>query len=86
MTKTGKSSEAAHFDWKQRAAAVEQNIVKAGLNPGDFGALPQGAQVSSDYSWRGHTKMMCSRLATHVDTGFPEQMGCPPVSWKGWRL
>jgi hypothetical protein len=86
MSKPRKSSEAAHFDWKERAAAIEENIKKAGLNPGDFGSLPKGAQVSSDYSWRGHTKMMCSRLATHIDTGFPEQMGCPPVSWKGWRL
>ena len=42
--------------------------------------------VSSDYSWRGHCKMMCSRLATAADPGVPELMGCPPVEWKGWRL
>jgi len=77
---------AGRFDWKARSDAIEQNIKKAGLNPADFGALPKGAQVSSDYSWRGHAKMMCSRLAAHIEPGYPEQMGCPPVSWKGWRL
>jgi hypothetical protein len=74
------------FDWKVRAEAVTENIRKAGMNPDDFGCLARGAQVSKDYSWRGHTKMVCSRLATHADPGIPEQMGCPPVSWKGWRM
>lgn len=74
------------FDWKVRAEAVTENIRKAGMNPDDFGCLARGAQVSEDYSWRGHTKMVCSRLATHADPGIPEQMGCPPVSWKGWRM
>ena len=79
-TKVGK------FDWEARATTVCENVKKAGLNPADFGCLPNSATVSSDYSWRGHTKMVCSRLATHIDPGLPEQMGCPPVSWKGWRL
>jgi hypothetical protein len=74
------------FDWKERAEAITQNIKKAGLNPADYGCLAPGAQVSPDYSWRGHTKMICTRLASNVDSGVPEQMGCPPVSWKGWRL
>ena len=74
------------FDWKVRAEAVTENIRKAGMNPDDFGCLGRGAQVSKDYSWRGHAKMVCSRLATHADPGIPEQMGCPPVSWKGWRM
>jgi hypothetical protein len=74
------------FDWKVRAEAVTENIRKAGMNPDDFGCLARGAQVSKDYSWRVHTKMVCSRLATHADPGIPEQMGCPPVSWKGWRM
>ena len=74
------------FDWKVRAEAITENIRKAGMNPDDFGCLGRGAQVSKDYSWRGHTKMVCSRLATHADPGIPEQMGCPPVSWKGWRM
>ena len=74
------------FDWKVRAEAITENIRKAGMNPDDFGCLARGVQVSKDYSWRGHTKMVCSRLATHADPGIPEQMGCPPVSWKGWRM
>ena len=74
------------FDWKVRAEAITENIRKAGMNPDDFGCLARGAQVGRDYSWRGHTKMVCSRLATHADPGIPEQMGCPPVSWKGWRM
>ena len=74
------------FDWKVRAEAITENIRKAGMNPDDFGCLGRGAQVSKDYSWRGHAKMVCSRLATHADPGIPEQMGCPPVSWTGWRM
>jgi hypothetical protein len=73
------------FDWKARADQITDNISRAGLNPGDYGCLAKGAQVSRDYSWRGHSKMICSRLATNADPGIPEQMGCPPVSWKGWK-
>jgi hypothetical protein len=55
------------------------------MNPADYGSLDDGAHVSQGYSWRGHAKMVCSRLSTHADPGIPEQMGCPPVSWRGWR-
>lgn len=79
-------STAGHFDWKTRVEAITENIRRAGMNPGDFGCLERGAQVSQDYSWRGHAKMVCSRLATNADPAIPEQMGCPPVSWKGWRM
>lgn len=74
------------FDWKGRAEQITDNIKKAGMDPSDFGCLPPGAHVSSDYGWRGHTKMVCSRLATNADPAIPEQMGCPPVSWRGWRM
>ena len=74
------------FDWQKKADEITLNIRKGGMNPADFGALAPGASVSSDYSWRGHCKMMCSRLATAADPGVPELMGCPPVDWKGWRL
>ena len=73
------------FDWKARADAISENISRAGMNPADFGCLEKGAAVSPGYSWRGHAKMVCSRLATNADPATPEQMGCPPVSWKGWR-
>jgi hypothetical protein len=74
------------FNWKERAEQITENIRRARLDPADYGCLAKGSQVSMDYSWRGHSKMICSRLATHSDPGIPEQMGCPPVSWKGWRI
>ena len=73
------------FDWKGRSQAITDNIGRAGMNPADYGCLEKGAAVSPGYSWRGYTKMICSRLATNADPAIPEQMGCPPVSWKGWR-
>jgi len=80
-----KKSEAGKFDWKGRSEAITENIQRAGMNPADYGCLEKGASVSPGYSWRGYTKMICSRLGTNADAGVPEQMGCPPVSWKGWR-
>ena len=65
--------------------AIKKNIVAAGLNPGDYGCIGEGVHVSENFSWRGHTKMVCSRLATNADPAIPEQMGCPPVSWRGWK-
>jgi len=73
------------FDWKGRAEAITDSIQRAGMNPSDYGCLEKGAHVSAGYSWRGHAKMICSRLATNADPAIPEQMGCPPVSWRGWR-
>jgi hypothetical protein len=79
------SGNPGSFDWKARADAITENISRAGMNPADFGCLEKGATVSPGYSWRGHAKMVCSRLSTNADPAIPEQMGCPPVSWKGWR-
>ena len=81
-----KETKIGNFDWKEGADEITENIRRARLNPADYGCLEKGAQVSADYSWRGHAKMVCSRLATNADPGIPEQMGCPPVSWKGWRV
>ena len=80
-----KFKEAGKFDWKERAKSIRENIKRAGMNPADYGCLDDGAHVSQGYSWRGHAKMVCSRLSTNADPGIPEQMGCPPVSWRGWR-
>jgi len=77
--------KAGSFDWKARAEAITDAIKRAGMNPSDYGCLEKGAHVSAGYSWRGHAKMICSRLATNADPAIPEQMGCPPVSWRGWR-
>ena len=73
------------FDWKRRTIDLCGAIAKMGLSPGDFGCLPLSTQVSPEYSWRGHAKMVCTRAATASDPGLPEQIGCPPVSWPGWR-
>jgi hypothetical protein len=79
------SGNAAGFDWKKRAVAIRENIERAGLNPEDYGCLVDTSSVGKEFSWRGHAKMVCSRLSANADPGAPEQMGCPPVSWKGWR-
>lgn len=75
----------AKFDWKERSQSICKAIGKLGLNPSDFGCMDPGAQVGPDYSWRGNARMVCTRAAAHSDPGIPEQVGCPPVSWKGWR-
>jgi hypothetical protein len=79
------SANASSFDWKKRAKSITENIERAGLNPGDYGCLEDISSVGKEFSWRGYTKMVCSRLSANADPGAPEQMGCPPVSWKGWR-
>jgi hypothetical protein len=79
------TGEPIHFDWRQRSEQIRTNIKRFGMNPADFGCMAEGTVVSPDFSWRGHTKMVCNRLSTVADPGIPEQMGCPPVSWRGWR-
>jgi hypothetical protein len=73
------------FNWKKRTDEVCLAIQKMGLDPGDFGCLAPGTQVGPEYSWRGHAKMVCTRAATGADPALPEQIGCPPVTWPGWR-
>jgi hypothetical protein len=43
-------------------------------------------KVSNDFSWKGYTRMMCSRLQTTLDPALPETCGCPPATWKGWHI
>ena len=73
------------FNWKKKATDLAAALQKMGLEPGDFGCLKPGTQVGPDYSWRGHSKMVCTRAATHSDPALPEQIGCPPINWPGWR-
>jgi hypothetical protein len=77
-------SEPAKFDWKNLSQTIARRIRSMGLNPDDYGVITDSTSVGQNFSWRGYTKMVCSRLATNVDPGVPEQCGCPPVSWKGW--
>jgi len=73
------------IDWKQRSQQITEQIRKRGLNPTDFGAMPENVQVSNSYSWRGYTQMLCSRLNTTPDPGLAVSVGCPPNNWPGWR-
>jgi hypothetical protein len=75
----------ARFDWKERSIAICDAVQKRGYNPGDFGCVADINSVGPNFSWRGYSKMVCSRIATIYDTGAPEACGCPPVSWAGWR-
>jgi hypothetical protein len=75
----------ARFDWKERSIAICAAVQKRGYNPGDFGCVADINSVGPNFSWRGYSKMVCTRIATIYDTGAPEECGCPPVSWAGWR-
>ena len=73
------------LDWKQRSQQIKEQIRRRGYDPKHFGALPDDANVSSDFSWRGYAQMMCMRLNTTLDPGLAETCGCPPQGWQGWR-
>jgi len=75
------------FDWKGRAEKIFDNVKRAGMNPYDYGMDEDvyANAINTDFSWRGYTKMVCSRLATNAEQGMAEKMGCPPASWIGWR-
>ena len=82
----GRGPAPARFDWKERAKAIEEQVKKRGLKPADFGIMPPNTKVSEDFSWKGYTKMICTRLQTTMDPALPETCGCPPMDWKGWRM
>jgi len=74
-----------NLDWKQRSQEIKEQVRRRGMNPMDFGAMPDDAVVSSEFSWKGYTQMMCSRLNSTTDPGLPTTVGCPPQTWQGWR-
>lgn len=75
-----------NFEWKKRAKAICEQVRLRGLNPADFGCR---ADIYDDadpnFSWRGYTAMLCSRLETTMDPGLPVTVGCPPSNWPGWK-
>jgi len=73
------------FDWQKRSKEILKQVKKRGLNPVQFGALPKDVQVSSDFSWRGYTRMICLRLNATTDPGLAFSCGCPHENWEGWR-
>lgn len=76
----------SHFDWKQRAKEIEGQVKKRGLKSADFGIMADNTKVSKDFSWKGYTRMMCTRLQATMDPALPETCGCPPMDWPGWRI
>ena len=76
--------KASHFDWKKRATTICEQVKLRGLDPLDFGCISKDSLMSPAYSWRGHAKMICGRLATTMDPDLPVVCGCPPQKWKGW--
>jgi hypothetical protein len=77
--------KSGHLDWKRRVDQIKEQVRRRGLDPKDFGALPDNAVVSQDYSWRGHAQMMCMRLNSTMDPGLATTVGCPSQDWPGWK-
>ena len=73
------------LDWKARTKQICEQVRMRGLDPQDFGCLKESDEVSPTYSWRGHAKMVCSRLDSTPDPALPETCGCPPANWSGWN-
>ena len=73
-----------HFDWKQRSNDIITQIQKRRMNPADFGIMDPKATVSSNFSWKGYTKMICTRLQAVQPNKMDEMCGCPPQDWQGW--
>lgn len=85
MTSATTSSPASAFDWQERSKQICAAIEKNGYEPGNFGCMNEDATVGPNFSWRGYTRMICTRVGTLYDPGAPESCGCPPVEWSGWR-
>jgi hypothetical protein len=84
--KAGSSSASTTpFDWKARSTQICNQINARGMSSYDFGCMKSDAVVSDNFSWRGYTRMICTRLGTVYDPSIPDLCGCPPPSWLGWR-
>ena len=81
-----KSKKPSGLDWKKRAKDICEQVRLRGMDPLDFGCIPEGSATSPAYSWRGYAKMVCGRLGSTLDPGLPSLCGCPPKNWKGWTL
>ena len=83
-TKAHGSGPAPPFDWQERSREICTQITARGMNAYDFGCM-KNTKVHDGFSWRGYTRMICTRLGTVYDPSIPELCGCPPPSWPGWR-
>jgi len=80
----GRTEMVGSFDWKKRAYDIVDQIQKRELNPADYGVMPLDSKVSKDFSWKGYTKMVCTRLQASSTFNLDELCGCPSAGWKGW--
>ena len=80
------SPNASPLDWKTRSVQICAQIKARGYDANDFGCIENPDKMTQEsFSWRGHTKMVCNRLATIYDPSVPFLCGCPPPTWPGWR-
>ncbi len=79
------AGDAARFDWKKRSREICSAIKARGLEPAEFGCMPDGVTVSPDFSYKGYARMVCHRVSANYDPGFGYLVGCPPADWQGWR-
>ena len=85
IDRTLPTPKSGSLDWKERAQQIKEQVRRRGMNPMDFGAMPEDAIVGPDFSWRGYAMMMCMRLNTTMDPGLAQGCGCPPQNWSGWK-
>ena len=76
---------AGTFDWKGRCKEITDQIKKRGLDPTDYGIMPDKVATGPSFSWKGYTKMICTRLQASSMPRMDEMCGCPPGNWKGWN-
>jgi hypothetical protein len=75
---------AGTYDWQKRYNEIATQVKNRDLDPKDYGFLAQGVRVGPTFSWKGQTKVVCTRLqATHMNR-MDEMCGCPPSEWRGW--
>jgi len=75
---------AGTYDWQKRYNEIATQVKNRDLDPNDYGFLPPGTTVSPSFSWKGQTKVVCTRLQASNMNRMDEMCGCPPGNWKGW--
>lgn len=81
-----KAQTLERFSWKERSKQICEQVATRGYSPREFGCLDDpDAMKREGFSWRGYTRMICTRLGTIYEPGVPELCGCPPLTWPGWR-
>jgi hypothetical protein len=82
----GGKQKLERFNWKERSKQICDQVATRGYSPKEFGCMEDPDSIKREgFSWRGYTRMICSRLGTIYEPGVPELCGCPPPTWPGWR-